>query len=219
MVAESIVSNVIIPLRTSDVGEEALGMMSDFYVRHLPIVNNQQLLGLISEDDILEYDAQEAIGSYSLSLRRPFVKGQDHIYEILRLMADYRLTVVPVVDEEDNYVGVVTQEDVLHYFARTASFSEPGSILVIEVSKRNYSLSEISRIVEMENALVISAFVTSNTESAQIDVTIKINRQNIQHIIANFDRYDYAIKASFNEGEYLDALKERYDALMTYLNV
>ena len=83
MIAESLTSNTIIPLRTSDTGDEALAIMNDFYVRHLPIVNNRQLLGLISEDDILEYDAAEAIGSYSLSLQRHFVRSSDHIYEVI----------------------------------------------------------------------------------------------------------------------------------------
>ena len=116
MVAESLISNVIIPLRTSDTGDEALSMMDDFYVRHLPIVNNEQLLGLISENDILNFDAHEAVGSYSLSLIRPYVNAQDHIYEVMRQLAQGDLSVIPVVDDENNYLGVVTQEDLLNYF-------------------------------------------------------------------------------------------------------
>lgn len=220
MTAESLISNGIIPLRTSDTGEEALEMMNDFYVRHLPIVNDKQLLGLISEDDILNFDVNEPVGSYSLSLIRPYVKAKDHIYEIMRLLADHQLTLIPVVDEEGNYVGVVTQEDVLIFFAKTGSFTEPGSIVVLDIPKRNYSLVEISRIVESENAQIISAFITSHpSDSTRIEVTIKINRQNTQTILATFMRFDYEIKASFHEFEYLDSLKDRYDALMTFLNV
>ncbi len=219
MVAKNLISDTIVPLRTSDTGEEALSMMDDFYVRHLPIVNNKQLLGLISEEDILNYDAQEAVGSYSLSLVRPYANVTDHIYELLRLLAEYHLTVIPVVDNEENYIGLVTLEDLLQFFARTASFSEPGSILVLEINKRDYSLSEIARIVESENAAVLSSFVTTSLDSTRIDVTIKINLQNIQSIIATFDRFDYEIKATFNEADYVGSLQERYDALMSYLNV
>lgn len=219
MIAETLISNEIIPLRTSDTGEEALSMMNDFYVRHLPIVNNRQLLGLISEDDILNFDANEAVGSYSLSLIRPYANAKDHIYELLRLLAEYHLTLIPVVDDEENYIGVVTLEALLLHFAQTASFSEPGSILVLEISKRDYSLAEIARIVESENAAVLSAFVSAVPESARIEVTIKINRQNVHSIIATFTRFDYDVKASFNEADYVSSLRERYDALMSYLNV
>lgn len=219
MIAGNVISNVIIPLRTSDTGDEALSIMSDFYVKHLPIVNNQQLLGTISEDDILENDVEEPVGSYSLSMLKPYVKENDHIYEVMRMLAEYNLTVIPVVDFEDNYKGLISQDDLLRYFANTGSFKEPGSIIVLEMNKRDYSLSEISRIVESENAAILSSFITTNLSSTQVDVTLKINRQNIHSIIATLQRFEYDIKASFNEAEYLDSLQERYDALMSYLNV
>lgn len=219
MIAETLISDDIIPLRTSDTGEDALSMMDDFYVRHLPIVNNKQLLGLISVDDILNYDASEPIGSYSLSLVRPYANARDHIYELLRLLAEFHLTVIPIVDDEENYVGVITLEALLQYFAQMASFSEPGSILVLEISKRDYSLAEIARIVESENAAILSSFVTTIPDSTRVDVTIKINRQNIQSVIATFTRFNYDIKAFFNEADYVGSLRERYDALMSYLNV
>jgi CBS domain-containing protein len=219
MIAEKLISNSLIPLRTSDTGEEALGMMNDFYVRHLPIVNNKQLLGVLSEDDILDFDATEAVGSYSLSLIRPYVKYNDHIYEVMRVLAENKLTVIPVVDGEENYIGLITQEDLLRYFANAGSFSEPGSIIVLEISKRDYALSEISRIVESENAAILSTFITSEPDNTQVEVTLKINRQNTQSIIATFERFDYRVKATFNEADYLDSLRDRYDALMAYLNV
>lgn len=220
MVAESLLSNIIIPLRTSDTGEDALGVMNDFFVRHLPIVNNKQLLGLISEDDILEFDAEEAVGSYSLSLSQAFVRINDHIYEVMRKLAEYELTTVPVVDYDDNYVGLVTQEDMLQYFARTMALSESGTILVLEMGKHDYSMSEIARIVEMEGASILSSFITSDNYSTRTQVTLKVNSLFIQNIIATFNRYDhYVVKASFNEAEYLDSLQERYDSLMSYLSV
>ena len=219
MVAESLISNVIIPLRTSDTGEDALSIMSDFYIKHLPIVNNEQLLGLISEDDILDHDVKEAVGSYQLSMSRPYVKDSDHVYEVFRLVSEYKLTVIPVVDSEDTYLGLIAQDDLLRFFASIGSFTEPGGIVVLEMSKRDYSLSEIARIVESENAIILSSFITSSTDSTKIDVTLKINRNDIQSILSTFDRFNYQVKASFLESDYFDSLKDRYDMLMTYLNV
>jgi acetoin utilization protein AcuB len=219
MIAESLISNAIIPLQTSDTGEVSLEMMSEFYVRHLPIVNNRELLGVISEDDVLNFDPGEPIGSFSLSLTKPYVHANDHIYEVMRLIAEQDLTLIPVVDEENNYLGVITLEDTLRYFARTVSFAETGSILVLEIARRDYTMTEIARIVESEQGIILSSFITSYPDSEKIDVTIKVNRQHPQSIISTFERFNYTVKASFNEEEYYDTLKERYAGLMSYLNM
>ncbi len=219
MIAKALVSDSIIPLRTSDTGDEALAIMNEFYVRHLPIVNNEQLLGLVSEEDILNNDVEEAVGSYSLSLPHAYVRQNDHLYEVIRLMAEYQLTVIPVIDEELNYHGLITLEDLLRSFAEAGSFRESGSIIVLEMTKVDYTMSEIARIVESEGAVILSSFITTALDSNRIEVTIKINRQNILSILATFERFDYQIKASFNESEYIDTLKDRFDSLMTYLSV
>lgn len=219
MIAENLISTGILPLKTSDTGQDALGMMDDFHVRHLPIVNNQQLLGLISDDDILLHNEEDAIGSFALSVSKYYVKTNDHIYEVMRLLSDYQLTVIPVINHEGDYVGMISQEDVLNYFAKTATFAETGSIIVLSIQRRDYSLVEIARIVESEGAAILSSFITSIPESILLEVTLKINRQNIQSILASFGRFDYEIKASFNEAEFYENLQERYDSLMSYLNV
>ena len=154
MIAKELISEEIVPLRTSDTGEDALAMMSEFHVRHLPIVNGSQLIGLISEDEIFEFDPDESIGSYNLVMAHPFVYDKNHIYEIMRLLNEYKLSLIPVVDKNQTYLGVVTLEDLLKYFAESASFGEHGSVIVLTVNRFNYSLSQIARIVESENTVI-----------------------------------------------------------------
>ncbi len=219
MIARDLISEDIVPLKTSNTGEDALALMSDFHVRHLPIVNNRQLLGLISEDEILEYDTDEPLGSYELKMLHPYVHDRDHIYDIMRLLNEYRLTMIPVVDKDQNYLGVVTLHDLLKYFAESASFSEHGSVVVLSVNRHNYSLSQIARIVESEGGVILNSFITSSPDSTELQITLKINRTDIAKILATFSRFDYEITASFSESEYMDSLQEHYDSFMTYLNV
>lgn len=219
MTAEQITSKKIIPLKTSDTGEEALSIMSDYHVRHLPIVNNEQLLGLLSEEDILNEDVCEPVGSFTLSIARPYVRRSDHIYEVMRLMAEHELTLIPVVDEQNNYVGVITLTDVLHYFARTTPFTEPGTLLVLEIDRRDYSLAELARLIESEGAAILSVYLSSKPESSLLEVTIKVNTLDTRHIAATLERFNYHIKGRFGEMEYYDTLQERYEALMNYLNI
>jgi len=164
MIAGTLISNDIIPLRTSDTGEEALAIMQEFGVRTLPIVNNKQLLGVVSEDDILNYNIDEAVGSYRLSLHRPYVRERDHVFEVMKVLAVEQLTLIPAINDKEEYIGFVTQDDLLQYFAATAAFTEPGSIIVLELQRRDYSLVEIARIVESESANIISSFITTNRD-------------------------------------------------------
>jgi len=219
MLAKLLITNGIVPIKTSDTGEEALSLMSEFNLSHYPIVNNEQLLGLISEEDIIDNDVEEAIGSYSLSLSKAFAKESDHLFEVLGLLGESNLTIIPVVDDEYNYLGIINQHDLLNYFADSGSFTEPGSIMVLEIPKRDYSMSEISQIVESEGGVILSSFINTNLDESLVDVTLKINMYNITAIIANFERYSYKIKYALQEEGTFDAAKERYDSLMSYLNV
>ena len=219
MIANELISHTVSPLRTSDLGEEAITMMHVFHVKHLPFVNNEQLLGVISEEEILRNNLAEAIGSYSLSMRRPYANIEDHMFEVMSVMAENNLSIVPVIDNDGNYKGLITQDDLIQFYANSFSFSEKGSIIVIKTNKRDYSLAELSRIIEMENASILTSFLTSNTETNEILVTLKLSIQDIQHVLAALKRYEYTIKATFSEVEYMDTLKERYDSLMHFLNV
>jgi len=189
MTAESLISDAIVPLSPADTGEEALGVMNEFYVRHLPVVENGELKAVISEDDILDADALEAVGGYRLPVRPPSVFPDDHLYDVMRILTEYKLTVVPVI------------------------------IVVLEVLRNDYSLSEISRIVESEGAIIMSSFIRSFEGSNRLEITIKVNSQSIAATLATFERYNYNVKASFNEKQLNDALRERFDSLMNYLEV
>ncbi len=219
MTAQELISDVIMPLRTSDTGEFGLSIMNEFYVKHLPIVNNDQLLGLVSEEDILEHDVMEAVGSYNLSLNRPYVSAGDHLFDVMRVMSEFNLTVVPVIHEEDQYAGLITQEDLIQFYANSFSFAERGSIIVLEMAKSEYSLATLSQIVESENGTVLSTFITTDPDSPRVLVTLKVNKQDISSILSTFQRYEYEVNATFTETDYYDTLKERYDMLMSYLNV
>lgn len=219
MIANELISNDIIPLRTSDTGEEALSIMHEFFVQHLPIVNDRELLGLVSENDILDHDVAEPVGSYALASSHARVRDADHLYEIMRLVAEFDLTAVPVVNADGYYLGLISSGDLLNFYARTASFSEKGSIIILEIQRRDYSLAEIARITESENAIILSSFVESVGDGSLLQVTIKVNHEFMSGIMAAFERFGYKIKATFNEGAAVDSLRERYDSLINYLNV
>ena len=219
MIAKELISQTLFPVQTSDTGRAVLQQMQVYHVRHLPIVNHEQLLGVISEDDILIHDINESIGSYRLSFLRPFVTENEHLFEIMTKIGRYQLTVIPVIDMDENYLGVITMEDLIQYFSSHFSFADPGSIIIIETTKGNYSLAEIARIAESEDIIILSSFVNTMPDSNRIYLTLKLNRQDVSGFKATLERFGYEISASFSELDHHDGLKERYDALMSYLNI
>lgn len=219
MTAKELISSSIFPINTSDTGEEALQMMQVYHVRHLPIVNHEKLLGILSEEDILIHDTQEPVGSYRLSYLRPYCNENDHFFEVMTKMGRLQITVIPVIDHEENYLGIITMEDLLKYFATNYAFAEPGSIIVIETSRGNYSLAEIARLAESDDITLLSTFTHTVTDSQIIYVTLKVNRMDVSTFKASLERFGYSIAGVFSELDHEDNLKDRYDALMSYLNV
>lgn len=194
--------------------------MNDFHVSHLPIVHEGKLVGLISEDDIFDLNQPEQpLSQQALQLPRPFVSDQEHLYEVIKIIVNQQLSILPVVEADFTYLGVITHESVLTYFAQSASLQQPGSILVLEVNSRDYSMSEIARIVESESTSILSSLVTSAPQAHRIEITLKLNRNHLGAIINTFQRFNYEVKASFQESDYFQGLQDRYDSLMKYLNV
>ncbi len=221
MLAKDLISEAVIPLSTSDPATIATGVMDDLRVSHLPIVDNDTFIGLISETDILDMNAPgEPVGNHSLSSLRPYVWKDQHIYEVLRLVANQQLTLVPVLDDQGKYLGCITLGRIAQAMAEMGAVQQPGGVIVLEVNSHDYSLSEISRIVESNDAKVLSSFITSFIDSTRLEVTIKVNKIDVSSILQTFNRYDYIIVASFSEEILLgDLIHDRFDSLMSYLNV
>ncbi len=221
MLAKDLISDVIPALRTSDSGQKALYWMDIFRISHLPIVNNEDFLGLISDKDIYDYNmAEEPIGNHTLSLFSPYVTEEAHVYEVIELASRLSLTIVPVLSANNHYKGVITQQDLVHYFADFSALKDPGAIIILEMSVHDYSLSQISQIVESNDAKILSLYISSHSSSTRMELTLKINRMDLTSIIQTFTRYNYTIKSTFMDHDDMDSLYEnRYDMFMKYLSI
>jgi len=220
MLAKELISDAIMPLKTSDSGLIALNWMEEFRVSHLPIVNDNDFLGLISENDIYEMNSfEEPLGNHVLSLSKPYVLENQHVYDVIRQVYEQKLTLIPVVTDKQKYLGSITMQCLVNYFARLSAVDSPGGIIVLEMGVHDYSLSEIARIVESNDASILSLYILTLPDSTRMEVTLKINRIDIGQIIQTFIRFNYSIKASFYEDELNESLKDRYDSLMKFLDI
>ena len=220
MYAYELISDAIPPVRTSDTIQKIIDRMAEFRVNHLPIVDNNQYIGLISDHDLLDaHDHSLLAGTLILSLYKPFVSEEQHIYDVIRLFFEQKLSLVPVLDSNRNYKGSISINAIIEHLATVTSAKDPGGIIVLEVDNRNNSLSHIAQIVESDNAQILSSFVKSFPDSTRLEITLKLNRTEISSIIASFLRYDYHVKATFNDSKSDDGTSDRYDQLMNYLDI
>ena len=221
MLAKDLISDVIPALRTSDSGQKALYWMDVFRISQLPIVNNEDFLGLISDKDIYDSNmAEEPIGNHNLSLFSPFVTEDQHVYEVIGLASRLNLSIVPVLDHNNHFKGVISQNDLIHYFADFSAIKEPGAIIVLELSIHDYSLSQIAQIVESNDAKILSLYIRSHPSSTKLELTLKINRSDLTSVVQTFTRYNYTIHSTYMDHDDMDSLYEnRYEMFMKYLNI
>ena len=220
MIARYLISDNILPLKVSDTGRLALKWMDENKVSHLPVLNGDNYVGLISEKDILDLNHQdEAIGNHRLALSGARVEENQHIYEIIELLNKFSLSLIPVVDKNEKYLGAISLKSLLSYFSASFSVKNPGGVIVLEMSQNDYSLTEIANIIEGNGAKVLSVFLGSHVNSTLVEVIIKVNKTDLDAILQTFARYSYSVKASFGEDGDEEDLREHYDSLMNYLNI
>lgn len=218
-----LINDFVPTLHKSDRAATALIWMDEFKVRHLPVVDhhNHTYLGLISEAELLSIEDDEKIISKIFNtLPGHCINQNDHFFNALNFMTTLNLTVLPVVDDDKKYLGLITGEGLLKQIAETMSVSNPGGIIILNINQNDYSLAEIVRIVEANDTKILSTSVKTIPNSANMIVTLKLNRINIEPVIQTFYRFQYDIRAYYGENEKDEELiRERYNSLMTYLNL
>ncbi len=220
MIAKDLIAQDVPSLTIQQTGRDAFHLLSEHHVKHLPVVDaEQRLVGILSEEDVFNHKLYEPLGEYDFSMIRRFaVQLNEHLFDVLRLMGEHRLTVMPVIDPDGIYQGLITQAKILRAFAEASAFAEAGGILILEMQRRDYALSTIARIIEEENVKILGSFVTSNYDSDMLEVTIKINRTELSRVIAALQRFEYNVIEAFPESLYSDGVRERFDSFMQYLN-
>jgi acetoin utilization protein AcuB len=220
MLAEELIVDNIPPLKPSDTGETALNWMDDFKVMHLCVVENQKYLGTVSESDILSItDIGESLSKHKELFNPVYVKQSQHIFEVVKVVNDHQLSITPVLDEREQYLGAITIAQLMNIIADMPVANSPGGIIVLELNYNDYSLAHISSIIEENNTKILGTFITSHADSTKIQLTIKVNSVDISSIISSLQRHEYVI-TFFNQS--LDAgvdLRDRFDSFMNYINI
>jgi acetoin utilization protein AcuB len=203
-------------LRTEDDPQKALNLMDQAHLVHLPVVDGDRFVGLVSEDELLD---QEGEGStLAPQLVKVSVLPNIHVLDILKVAGERHLSVIPVVDHEDRYMGAITLNYLVEKLNEMQGGTQKGGIIVLEMWSQDYTLQQIARIVEENDGKILSTSVAPG-EDGKIELHLKVNLSDLNPIIQSLERFNYQIKASYQERIYDEDLQRRYDELMRYLNI
>lgn len=220
MLAGDLITDEIPPLKITDTVEMALDWMEQFKVSHLAVVNNRQLIGVVSETDLLDYEhPDEQINVSKLHLMRPAIHYYQHTYDLVRLMSSLNLTLIPVIDEQELYKGCITLKGIVQNLSTMISVQNPGGVIVLELNQNDYSVTQIGNIIESNDAKILSLHVSSPAESTKLEVTVKVNREDLSGIIQTFNRYNYSVKATYHNGDFDNGMNDRLNEFLHFLDI
>ncbi|WP_348822641.1 CBS domain-containing protein [Flavobacterium aestuarii] len=202
--------------------QETIGEVQFFFddvtFSHFPIVEEGIYIGSIAADDIETFDSDKKVTDYKYTLEHFFARANMIWLDVLEVFAKNHTNLVPILDENNAYVGYYEMEDVIKFFHETPFLKEQGAIIIVSKNAIDYSMSQITQIVESNNGKLLGLFI-SNSDVNTIEVTLKINVGSLNEIIQTFRRYNYEIISEHNEDNYINSLKERSDYLDKYLNM
>lgn len=198
--------------------EELQTVFKQLTYSHVPVLKEEVYLGCLSETDVYCFEPQQVISEVLYAVEGFFVRDSSLWLDVLEAFAQNNCNIMPVLDTENNYIGYYQLTDIISLFNRTPFFSEPGGIIVIEKGYNDFSFSEISQIVESNNAKLLGAFV-SKTENDLTQITLKIGNAGLSAILQEFRRYGYTIISGHEDDTFLRTLKDRSAYLDTYLNL
>ncbi|MBI1182961.1 CBS domain-containing protein [bacterium] len=221
MLVQSIMIRDLMPLTIDSTTRQAEIQVFDLNIFHVPVTNEGKLLGVLSFDTLTEEDIQNdiALGRFIEDFKQISIPNTSFVFDVLKVFVETGFSALPVIDENSNLLGVLRTMDVVNYLSRTLSINNPGAFITLQLGQNDYNLQEISRIVESNNARILSLHFEPVSEEGVLICTLKINQRDLSHILATFDRFNYKYLAHSSVSEHDDGLQERYNLLMKYLNI
>jgi len=221
LLAEKLISDAIPSVRSDEIGRKALSHMDVYRVSHIPVVDDAKYLGLVSDKLIYDLNlTDEPISKELDKLNTTHVHISQHIFELAIVMYKLKISVLPVLDDDHYYVGAITLYDLARRFASLFSLQEMGGVLVIETNVNDYSVSQISQIIESNDVKILSFFIDRKPGHSAMDLIIKLNKVELSGVVQSLMRYDYNVKAVYQDESMLnDLYKDRYDQFMRFMNI
>jgi predicted transcriptional regulator len=221
MIARDLINEMVPPLKLTDTGEKAKRWMEELRLSQLPVVDNNHYLGMLLEETIFNApDLNRNVADYKLEYPELFATPTTHYYDIIKMAMRNKLHVLPVVSDNKEYMGVVSIAETAAAIAQMVASQGPGGIMVVSMKDQDYSMAQISRLIESNDTKILSSFAVTDEKNPQyINLTLKLNKTELTRVVATLERYGYSVIAQFQATELINNDQERLDMLMRYLSM
>jgi predicted transcriptional regulator len=219
MFCGQIISSGIPVCRMVDTVEQVLRQMDELQVSHLPVSGEEKFLGIVAEDDLLDLPPSEKIQAAQEQFFKSFVHVNDYFLVAVKMSYVMQLDLVPVLNEKQELEGAITQRDLFRELAKMTGAEEYGSLIVLEMEKQDYSLGELNRLVESNDAVITQLNSWSDPNTHLLTVILRINKEEISDVVATFQRHDFTVRYYLGEELFRNELQSNLDHLMNYLNI
>lgn len=209
-------NNFMLPTLDTSIAD-LINLIDEFQLSHLPIFENKNLIGMVNHEALLSLDEGETIKNNRNLLELFFLSDETSIFDVIHCMDRFKSNIVPIIDFEENYLGYISQKSVIHLLAKKYFISEPSVTIVVSIGIKQYSFSEVSKIIESNNGH-ISAILVTQIDSNRVEICIKFNAINLSSVGETFERFGYTIEQKFFNDHKKELLKDRYQNLLQYLN-
>ncbi len=219
MFCSQLISSDIIARNLSDSVATILAKMEELKVSHLPVVENEKFIGLIAEDDLQDTSPETPIAKLTDYLIHSTVQVNDYFLVGVKVAYVMQIDVIPVLNEKKEFEGVIRRDSLFRELAQLTGAEEYGSMIVLEIEQKDYSVGNLNRLVESNDAIITQLNTRVEKGSSAITVVVRINKEEISDIVATFQRHDYTVKYYLGEELFRNELQSNLDHLMNYLNI
>lgn len=214
-----LLESTMITVDLHDTVSHAMEMMDEARIEHIPVLDGLQYLGMIAFDELEDAASTAEVISLQHRFIKPFVRTGDHFLQALRVRTKFYIDQVPVVNEHNEWEGVIGMSKMLDQISLLSGVSESGSMIVLEVARHDYAPGEINRLVESNDAMIMQLNSIQDQHTGMIQVVLRINKEEVSDVVATFQRHEYNVLYYYGDESYDNSLQNNLDHLMNYLNL
>ena len=215
---DNLINHRIKPIHLETKISDAIDICDEYHINFIPIVNENQLVGMISLENLQESSHFNTVDKLRDFFESFFILESASLIDTIKYFNTFLSNVVPIVSIYNEYLGLICIDDVLSKFASFPFFNESGLILLLEIQTKKYAVSEIAKIVESNNCKLFGTLLVEHND-LNVKVLVKLNTNDSQSVISSFERFGYQVIGKYYTEYRENLLKNRYEHLMKFLEI
>ncbi|ATA79870.1 CBS domain-containing protein [Capnocytophaga sputigena] len=184
----------------------------------LPVCENNSFIGVLRKEAVEGATKEALVSDYEYAFEHYFIPLTATWDAVVEAFALYQTDMLPVINEGGDFIGYYHLDEFVLQFIETPFIQEAGYVLILQKDTLNYSLAEVSSIVEENGGKLLGLYLSNRTEN-NVLITLKITTNRLSEILQHLRRYGYGILTEKEDDHYRKELKDIADYFEKYLDL